>query len=56
MAEHKEAQSTPHPMSDLQIVTRFRELFGREMTPKERDIFFLPEQQRPTLIKTEKGK
>jgi hypothetical protein len=29
-------------LSDRQIITRFRKLFGREMTAKERQIFFLP--------------
>jgi hypothetical protein len=55
MVEPKEARSTPHPMSDLQIITRFRELFGRDMTPKERNIFFLPEDDGPAL-KTKEGK
>jgi hypothetical protein len=32
-------------MSHEEIVRRFKKVFGREMTPDERDSFFLPNQQ-----------
>ena len=32
-------------MSDEEIVRRFKKVFGREMTPFERNSFFLPSQE-----------
>jgi hypothetical protein len=34
-------------MSHEEIVRRFKKLFGREMTPAERNNFFLPNQETP---------
>jgi len=36
-------ESYPDLLSDRQIIRRFIKLFGRDMTPKERQIFFLPD-------------
>jgi hypothetical protein len=44
MNEQEEAHSAPDIMSHHQIIERFKKLFGRDMTPKERDIFFLPDE------------
>jgi len=43
MGKPGEEQSYPDLMTHLQILQRFKKLFGREMTPKERNIFFLPD-------------
>ena len=43
MENPSEAHSYPDMLTHHQIIQRFRKLFGRDMTPKERDIFFLPD-------------
>jgi hypothetical protein len=44
MGKPEEERSYPDPaMTHHQIIERFQKLFGRDMTPKERDIFFLPD-------------
>jgi hypothetical protein len=40
-------------MTDSQIIKRFQLLFGRDMTPKERRIFLLPDND-STLTEEEK--
>jgi hypothetical protein len=42
MDELEEARLREATMSHPEILTRFKKLFGREMTPKERQSFFLP--------------
>jgi hypothetical protein len=42
MAELKEDLSGESKMSHLEILQRFKKLFGREMTEAERKVFFLP--------------
>jgi hypothetical protein len=39
-----EEESYPDMLTHHQIINRFKKLFGRDMTPKERDIFFLPDE------------
>ena len=41
MDELEEERLREATMSHHQILQRFRKLFGREMTPKERQAFFL---------------
>jgi hypothetical protein len=45
----------PHPYPDIvshkQIVERFKKLFGRDMTPKERKVFFLSDDDPPLAEK-----
>jgi hypothetical protein len=43
MENPSEAHSYPEMLTHHQIIKRFRKLFGRDMTSKERDIFFLPD-------------
>jgi hypothetical protein len=38
-----EEESYPDMLSHHQIIKLFRKLFGRDMTPTERQIFFLPD-------------
>ena len=52
MRKPEAEQSYPDLMSHREIIERFHKLFGRDMTPQERDIFFLPDD--PTLAKEEK--
>jgi hypothetical protein len=53
-ANHKEANSAPDAaMTDQEIIKRFRLLFGRDMTPRERQIFFLPDDDTSFLGKEE---
>jgi len=42
MDELEEARLRDAMMSHHEIMVRFKKLFGREMTPKERQSFFLP--------------
>ena len=42
MDELEEARLRDATMSHHEIMLRFRKLFGREMTPKERQAFFIP--------------
>jgi hypothetical protein len=42
MDELEEVRLRDATMSHHEIMLRFRKLFGREMTPKERQAFFLP--------------
>jgi hypothetical protein len=42
MDELEEMRLRDATMSHHEIMVRFRKLFGREMTPKERQAFFLP--------------
>ena len=42
MDELEEVRLRDATMSHHEIMVRFRKLFGREMTPKERQAFFLP--------------
>lgn len=42
MDELEEVRLREATMSPHAILVRFKELFGREMTPKERQDFFLP--------------
>jgi hypothetical protein len=44
MDKPEEEPSYPDMLSHHQIIKRFRKLFGRDMTPRERDIFFLPDE------------
>jgi len=43
MDELEEARLRDAMMSYHEIIQRFKKLFGREMTPKERQAFFLPD-------------
>jgi hypothetical protein len=43
MEKPDEAHSYLDMLTHHQIIKRFKKLFGRDMTPKERDIFFLPD-------------
>jgi hypothetical protein len=42
MDELEEARLRDAMMSHHEIIQRFKKHFGREMTPKERQAFFLP--------------
>ena len=42
MDELEEVRLRDATMSHNEILLRFKKLFGREMTPKERQAFFLP--------------
>jgi hypothetical protein len=42
MDELEEARLREATMSHREIMVRFKKLFGREMTPKERQTFFMP--------------
>lgn len=41
-----EALSSKAMMSHEEIVQRFKRVFGREMTPSEREVFFLPDESK----------
>jgi hypothetical protein len=38
-------------MTHEEVVRRFKKVFGREMTPSERNSFFLPDQEAASLPK-----
>jgi hypothetical protein len=47
MDELDEARLRQATMSHHEILQRFKRLFGREMTPKERKVFFLLTTEEP---------
>jgi hypothetical protein len=49
MNKSDEEHSYPDMLTHHQIINRFKKLFGRDMTPKERQCLLLPNEDPPSV-------